>query len=103
MTGICASTSTPRTSNFDRRKDAGPHLLAIVGLPQLRNDQEIRDVIGETRRRTGYDPWEGASKFVKGLDLQTFFEAPAEQRIDFLQTPVEVLVTRLDGRWRHAI
>ena len=89
-------------SNLERRKDAGPHLLATLGLPQLRTDQEIREVIEEIRRRTGYDPWEGAGKFVEGLDLQTFFEAAAEQRIDFLRTPVEEFVTQLDVRKRHA-
>ena len=90
-------------ANFERRKDAGPHLLATLGLPQLRTDQEIRRVIDEIRRRTGYDPWEGAGKFVEGVDLCTFFEVAAEQRIDFIRTPVEEFVRQLDARRRNAV
>jgi hypothetical protein len=84
-------------ANFERRRDAGPHLLATLGLPQLRTDGEIREVIEEIRRRTGHDPWEGASKFVEGVDLHDFFEAAAEQRVDFIRTPVEEFVRQLNA------
>lgn len=90
-------------ANFERRKDAGPHLLATLGLPQLRTDVEIRNVIDEIRRRTGHDPWEGAARFVEGVDLHTFFHAAAEHRIDFLRTSVQQFVSQLDTRRKDAV
>ena len=44
---------------------AGPHLLAILGLPQLQGGRQIREAIEGIRQRTGHDPWEGAGEFWK--------------------------------------
>ena len=82
---------------FERRQDAGPHLLASLGLPQLRTDREIREVIEEIRRRTGHDPWEGSGAFTEGVDLQEFFEVAAEKRVDFNRTPVAVFAKTLNA------
>jgi hypothetical protein len=90
-------------AKYERRKDAGPHLLATLGLAQLRSDSEIRSVIDEIRRRVGHDPWEGAREFVEQVNLLAFFEEAAEKRVDFIRTPVSEFVTQLDASKRHAV
>ena len=80
---------------FSTRADAGPHLLARIGLPQLRSDAGIRAAVAEIQRRTGHDPWEGYSESVSDVDLLWFFEAAAARNIDFTRVRVSEFVTQI--------
>lgn len=88
-------------ARYERRQDAGPHLLATLGLPQLQGDSQIREVIEGIRQRTGHDPWEGAGKHVEDVDLLTFFNRAAEERVDFLRVPVSEFVKQLQPGTRN--
>ena len=79
---------------YTRRSDAGPHLLASLGLPQLRSDTAIRNAIQEIHSRTGYDPWEGYGLDVQDLNLLHFFEQAAAANVDFTKTRVSEFASR---------
>jgi len=75
-----------------KHQDSGLHLLAKLGLEQLKKDKLIRKATHLITITEGINPCGAYEKEVEGVDLVEFFRYVREKKVNFFKTNVGEVV-----------